>query len=298
MSEIDNLSNSTGAKPPLNLTRLSFDSFEQWQAYKKKYSKWLDQIWRWHGTIGNRAEDFALPGLCEICERQTSFASRSKKAPEGGPFEYEVDWWNTLCGCGMPTLDRSVIHFLLEGVSGRQAKIYHVGQYSLLARWIAENCQDVTLSQFEEGRRPGEIANGVRYETLTELSFDDNTFDALACTEILEHIPDYKLAMREMARVLAPGGLALLTFPWLGGDHYEHRVRAEMQPDGTIVHFLPPEYHGDPAKKEGILSFRAFGWKVLDELREAGFASVSANFLFGPLHGYMSVLNPVLVAVK
>ncbi len=89
-----------------------------------------------------------------------------------------------------------------------------------------------------------------------------------------------------------------MTFPWLGGEHSDHLVRAEMMPDGSIRHILPPEYHGDPASDEGILSFRAFGWKILDEIRMAGFSQARAQFIFGPIHGYASLLNPVIVGLR
>jgi SAM-dependent methyltransferase len=177
-------------------------------------------------------------------------------------------------------------------------RIYHVGYHSLFRSWLSERFDNLVASQYEEGRKPGEIESGIGYEDLTQLSFPDDEFDCIVCMEILEHIPDYQAALREMARTLKPGGRALLSFPWLGGDHYGHLIRAEMLTDGSINHILPPEYHGDPAKGEGILSFRAFGWKILDELRHAGFTGASAKFVFGPLHGYMTLLDPVIVAIR
>jgi SAM-dependent methyltransferase len=157
---------------------------------------------------------------------------------------------------------------------------------------------NVTTSEYKEGRQPGAVDNGIRYEDLTNLSFADGEFDCTICMDILEHIPDYRPALREMARILKPGGRALLTFPWLGSDYYDHLIRAEMLPDGTIHHILPPEYHGDPVNAEGILSFRAFGWKILDELRDAGFSNARAAFTFGPLHGHMTLLAPVIVGSR
>jgi hypothetical protein len=115
--------------------------------------------------------------------------------------------------------------------------------------------------------------------------------------EVLEHIPDYKLAMQEMQRVLDKDGVAILSFPWLGLDHIEHQIRAELLPNGEIKHLLPPEYHGDPASPQGILSFRSFGWKVLDELRSAGFSQATAEYAFGPINGYLS-MTPVFLARK
>lgn len=43
----------------------------------------------------------------------------------------------------------------------------------------------------------------------TSLPFDDQSFKAASCCDVLEHIQDWRLAIAEAARVLAPGGLFL-----------------------------------------------------------------------------------------
>jgi SAM-dependent methyltransferase len=197
----------------------------------------------------------------------------------------------------MTTLDRAVLRVLLDG-GGPQDRIYHVGHHSRFRQWLSEKTPNLVSGEYEEGRRPGEIENGIRYEDLTVMSFPNNGFDCVICMEVLEHIPDYRAGLREMARTLKPGGRALLSFPWLGGENYDHFIRAELLPDGSINHIHPPEYHADPVKEGGILSFRSFGWKILDEVRDAGFARAYATFLFGPLHGYMTMLTPVVIGVR
>ena len=46
-----------------------------------------------------------------------------------------------------------------------------------------------------------------------ELPFADETFDRIICSEVLEHIPDDQTAIRELARVLRPGGSIAVTVP-------------------------------------------------------------------------------------
>ena len=285
--------------PPANLLRLSFDTYEEARAYWRNNANMSKQIWLWHESLGNHHQPFQLPGVCDICECQTTFAVTPRKTPEGDRFAFRVPWWQGVgCGCKKSTLDRTVFRILLDGGS-KEDRVYHVGCHSNFRYWLSETMPNVTASQYEEGRRPGEIENGIRFEDLTCLSFADSEFDCIICMEVLEHIPDYRASLREMARTVKPGGRALLSFPWLGGEHYDHFIKAaEMLPDGTINHIHPPEYHGDPAKAEGILSFRSFGWKVLDEIRDAGFARASAMFVFGPLHGYFQLTNPIIVAVR
>lgn len=61
-----------------------------------------------------------------------------------------------------------------------------------------------------------------------ELPFADNTFDKVICSEVLEHIPDYKSALVEITRVLKPGGWFCASVPrywpekvcWYYSDEY------------------------------------------------------------------------------
>ena len=48
---------------------------------------------------------------------------------------------------------------------------------------------------------------------ITNIKFDDNTFEYIFCFHVLEHIPDDVKAMRELYRVLKPGGTAYLAVP-------------------------------------------------------------------------------------
>jgi SAM-dependent methyltransferase len=203
------------------------------------------------------------------------------------------------CGCGKTSFDRAVLGLLMRG-GGEDDRIYHVGAHGRFLEWLREKTSNVVTSRFDERRRPGETENGIRFEDLTRLTFADQEFDSIICLEVLEHVPDYAAALREMARTLKPGGRALLSFPWLGSEYYEHLVRAEVLPDGSIRHIHPPEYHADTESPSspGVLAFRAFGWKILDELRHAGFSRASAQFLFSPLHGYMTFSTPVIIGVR
>ncbi len=52
------------------------------------------------------------------------------------------------------------------------------------------------------------------------LPFAANTFDGIVCTEVLEHVPEPEQALREIARVLRPGGRVYVTVPMTWGLHY------------------------------------------------------------------------------
>ena len=47
--------------------------------------------------------------------------------------------------------------------------------------------------------------------TADALPYDDESYDLVLCTQVLEHVPDPVATVREIRRVLAPGGVALMS---------------------------------------------------------------------------------------
>lgn len=48
----------------------------------------------------------------------------------------------------------------------------------------------------------------------------DNSFDAILCTEVIEHVPDPIKALEELTRLLKPGGIIILTAPFISMTHF------------------------------------------------------------------------------
>jgi len=71
---------------------------------------------------------------------------------------------------------------------------------------------DITEIALEKAKRRCPYAKIIRND-LTSLPFENNFFDVVVCTEVLEHIEDYKRVLQEFSRVLKPGGSFIITFP-------------------------------------------------------------------------------------
>jgi SAM-dependent methyltransferase len=75
-------------------------------------------------------------------------------------------------------------------------------------------------------RGAGEVIAG----SVLDMPFDGDSFDLSVCLDVIEHLEDDLGALRELRRVLAPGGSLLVTVPayqwlWSGHDEVNHHHR-------------------------------------------------------------------------
>lgn len=55
---------------------------------------------------------------------------------------------------------------------------------------------------------------------ITAIPEPDGSFDAILCSEVLEHVPDPQSALNEFTRLLRPGGRLILTAPLASWVHF------------------------------------------------------------------------------
>ena len=75
-------------------------------------------------------------------------------------------------------------------------------------------------------RAVGEVIEG----SVLEMSFETNSFDLAVSLDVIEHLDQHLEALRELRRVVAPGGALLVTVPaygwlWSGHDEINHHFR-------------------------------------------------------------------------
>ena len=95
--------------------------------------------------------------------------------------------------------------------------------------------------------------------SVEDLPFPDTRFDAVICNHVLEHVADDRKAMRELCRVLVPGGWALLQVPVDGS-------RAQTLEDPSVT--SSAERRRRFGQHDHV---RVYGQDYVPRLREAGF---------------------------
>jgi SAM-dependent methyltransferase len=285
--------------PALEVARIeTFDDYQRHaQLLAPEYARRLDCE---RSLLPSIEAPFFIPAYCCVCEADRSmrvdytYAFRS-----GGRVDPNWREWLRCETCGFNNRLRAALHILAEECQPHHAAIYATEQTTDLYRHLRGKYDRVTGSEFLGTSLPHGFttAEGVRNETLTALTFADDSFDVMLSFDVLEHIPDYPRAIAEMARVLRAGGRLLLSVPFLI-DRVDTLVRARMNADGTITHFAEPEYHGDPLSADGILCFHHFGWDLLDGLRSSGFAETAALLYWSAELGYLGTEQVLFLARK
>jgi SAM-dependent methyltransferase len=247
----------------------------------------LKAQWQMGVQLPNAVGLEGLSGLCPLCGERVSFGT------PGDPASFDIREGLACSRCGVNARIRLAFGLLLEGLDRTTARIYLTEQASSAFVWLQRSIPSARGSEYglDASRRlrlqrkfSALGGRGTLNEAdITALADADASFDAIGCFDVLEHVPDYRAALREFARVLAPGGRLVITVPFLETAQ-DTLVRARLRADGSIEHLEPEEIHGDPVSG-GVLCFYHFGWDLLDALRDAGFRDAEWVRSFAPEYG-------------
>jgi len=285
----------------LNIKNIS--SFEEFVDYEKSMRKNYKERQEFElSLIPKETENFNYKGYCIVCEDIVPF---------------HVDFWNAynidgkkipnwrerlVCpACGLNNRMRLSYHLIQELFPDfYTSSVYTTEQTTSLFNLLQKINPKLLGSEYLGDQVPTGTTNefGIRNEDFTKLTFSDRQFDYIISLEVLEHIPDYKKALRESFRTLKSNGKFLFTVPF-NRNSKENIVRAKLNEDGTINHILPPEYHGDPLNRiQGCLCYYHFGWELLDDLIEVGFNDAKAIFTYSKEYGYLGGEQIFFIATK
>jgi SAM-dependent methyltransferase len=170
--------------------------------------------------------------------------------------------------------------------------VYEMSSRGPLWRFLKSRCNRLTYSEFFDDVPPGSFKDSIQCQDVQSLTFQNNTFDIVTCTEVFEHVQNDIKGFSEVHRVLKPGGLFIFTVPLLTSEETIERVATF---DGQLRMLMPPEYHGDWLRGSGrVLCFRNYGRDIISRLLISGFGTTQIS----PVEGvdWWGYARPVILA--
>jgi SAM-dependent methyltransferase len=158
-----------------------------------------------------------------------------------------LDAWSAMAG---DVRGQSLVAYFAAHREAIRAKaVLHVGPEPTLRGWIEHERAALGLVEYVT-LDPFSSSVDLSYD-LTELDLPDAHFDLVICHRVLEHVLDDGAAMREMCRVLKPGGTLNLSVP------------QSVNLDTTNEWVIPDESHHHHV--------RQYGYDLEARLGNAGF---------------------------
>ncbi len=245
---------------------VSFASFEEWEAFAA-----ANPFLRDRSYIRNIVEHAVAHGVA------SAFFGRA------GPEQVQLtgdNYRETLLAAGLNPRQRAILELIAAEPwfdPPTAARIYAAEALTPFALAMRGRFPRFIGSEYASEPAARDALYPIEFQDLMQLTLRSDTFDAVITNDVLEHIPDVEGCLRELRRVLRPGGLMLSTFPF--SFRRESIVKARLV-GRQIEHLTDPEFHGNPAEPDkGSLVFAIPGWDILDVARTAGFAAAEMVFL-------------------
>jgi len=159
---------------------------------------------------------------------------------------------------------RYVQHVLHSQIPGWKKMEIH--ESSPCTDYIKRVAPAYTASQYYPNKKPGEKVGEFTNENIENLTFADNSLDIFLSQDVLEHIFNPEQAVKEMLRVVRPGGHVIFTIPIFHGQ--KTVKRAQLDDDGSVKFLKDPVYHGNPIDNEGSLAVWDYGEDFVQKLQE------------------------------
>lgn len=215
------------------------------------------QDWQvFHGlepTIG--ATIARSTGYCHCCRSQVVFSS--------------TDGWlrdHYVCSeCGSVPRERNLMRALDEQVPAWTEKLIHESSPSNMR--LKELASGYTYSFYEPNVLSGaKLPSGGTSENLEDLSIATESLDVFIAQDVLEHVFDPAVSVKEVMRTLRSGGWYIFTTP--RHHHLPESIQRAKLENGEVVHLLDPAYHGSPVGDGRVLV--TFDWgQDLESLLES-----------------------------
>ncbi len=213
---------------------------------------------------------FKQKGYCPCCDNKVSFVAKN-------PWLRDYFLCNS---CNSIPRERALMHTIeITYPQWRDLAIHESSPgergHSLK---LKEEGKNYLESQYFLGNKKGDVVNGIAHIDLEDQSFDDQSFDLVITSDVMEHIYEPDKAFKEIYRTLKPGGAHIFSVPIIN-KHKPTQRWANKGLDGLPEFLFEPEWHGNPVDEKGSPVTMHWGFDIVDFITQHTGAECNIEYI-------------------
>jgi len=232
---------------------------------------------------------FKHSGECPCCNEKVDFIARNSWLRD-----------NFKCSnCGTIPRERALMLTIKEQYPNwKDLKMHESspgnrGHSLVLKKFV----KDYQASQYYGNENLGSIIRGFRNEDLENQTFEDEQFDIVVTSDVMEHIYNPEKAFKEIHRTLKKGGAHIFSVPLIN-KHKKTEVWATKGENGEPVFLKEEEWHGNPIDSKGSPVTMHWGFDIIDFIEEHTDSSCEIIYLNNIDFGIRAEYIEIIVAKK
>lgn len=223
------------------------------------------------------AEEQKYHGVCNLCGTKQTFYKKYRSLREG----YECSnckaslRYRGQASAILKVFGKSRYNYfpdLCNDQDFRSLSIYEPGVIGPFRKYFS-NFNKYQNSYFWSEVSPGDYRDGLQCQNLENLTYENDLFDLVITSDIMEHLRHPWDAFNEIWRVLKPGGYHIFSIPVQMPMKQKTFYRVDTSSDKD-VHLVEQRYHSAPNPKGGrqkSLVYVDFGQDIVEKLEYIGY---------------------------
>lgn len=232
---------------------------------------------------------FKQKGYCPCCEQEVNFVAHNS---------WLRDYFRC-SNCNSIPRERALMLTIVKEYPNWKSLIIHESSPENRGHSVnlKKQARNYIETQFYVNEKPGIMVNGVCNEDLENQTFENESFDLVITSDVMEHIYEPEKAFKEIHRTLKPGGAHIFSVPLINKHHKTQRWATKGK-NGEPIFLGEPEWHGNPVDKKGSPVTIHWGYDIIDFIKNHTNANCKIVYIDDLNYGIRAEYIEIIVSKK